>query len=96
MAPAGALVETVSIGGVTWQLYITTATWGPEPWQYIAYVPVGAVPKPAVIDVRLFLDHLKQRGSISGAEWLASIELGNEVETGTGSTRLKNFNVTVD
>jgi len=68
----GVRLDTVTLGGVTWDLYVTTATWGPEPWQYLAYFPHTVVPSPATLDLRQFLDHLKARGSITGHEWLAS------------------------
>ena len=96
MTPAGVQADTVTVNGVTWDLYATTATWGPEPFQYLAYLPRTAVPSPVSIDVRQFLDHLKARGSISGQEWLASVEFGNEVMAGSGSTRLSGFKVSVN
>jgi hypothetical protein len=96
MSPAGGQVDTVTIDGIQWDLFITTATWGTEPWQYIAYRPGNGVPSPTTIDVRKFLDHLKARGSITGAEWLASVELGNEVVVGTGRTTLSSFDVTIE
>jgi hypothetical protein len=96
MQPAGQRVETTTIAGVTWDLYTTIATRAGPSFQYLAYVPRQPVASPASIDVRLFLDHLKKRGSISGQEWLASIELGNEVMNGKGRTELQDFKVTVD
>ena len=95
--PAGGTpVDTVTLGGITWDLYVTTATWGPEPWQYLAYLPRSVVPSPATLDLRGFLDHLKARGSITGREWLASVELGNELVVGTGRTVLSGFRVAVE
>lgn len=97
MVPAGGTpVDTVTLGGITWDLYATTATWGPEPWQYLAYFPRTAVPSPATLDLRQFLDHLKARGSITGREWLASVELGNELMLGSGRTTLSQFKVSVE
>ena len=97
MVPAGGTpVDTVTLGGITWDLYVTTATWGPEPWQYLAYLPRSVVPSPATLDLRGFLDHLKARGSITGREWLASVELGNELVVGTGRTVLSGFRVAVE
>jgi hypothetical protein len=40
--------------------------------------------------------HLKARGSITGREWLASMELGNEPMPGTGRTTLSPFKVSVE
>lgn len=97
MVPAGGTpVDTVTLGGITWDLYATTATWGPEPWQYLAYFPRTAVPSPVALDLRQFLDHLKARGSITGREWLASVELGNELMLGSGRTTLSQFKVSVE
>jgi hypothetical protein len=96
MTPAGEAVDSVEIGGSTWDLYITTATWGPEPFTYLAYLPRGALASPIRLDLRRFLDHLKARGTISGREWLASVELGNEVIAGSGRTEIRGFRVTID
>jgi len=96
MGPAGGLVDTATIDGVTWDLYATTATWGPEPFQYLAYVPRGNLSSPSSINIRKFLDHLRARGSITGQEWLASVEFGNELMAGTGRTTISGFKVSVD
>lgn len=96
MTPAGTQIDTVTIDGTIWDLYAAIATWGPEPFQYLAYLPRKALPSPVSIDVRQFLNHLKARGSITGQEWLASVELGNEVMSGTGRTALSGFTVTVN
>jgi hypothetical protein len=37
----------------------------------------------------------KAQGSITGREWLASVELGNELMLGTGRTTLSQFKVSV-
>lgn len=99
MTPMGPKVDTVTIDGITWDLHATQATWvstePPYP-QYLAYVPRATLPSPVSIDVRKFLNHLKQRGSITGQEWLASVELGNEVMTGSGHTRIGGYKVTLD
>ncbi len=97
MVPAGAIVATVTIGGVTWDLYrLDATTWTPEPWVYLAYLPRTKVSSPMSLNVRAFLDHLKQRGDITGQEWLTSVELGNEIVAGKGQTVLTGYAVTVE
>jgi hypothetical protein len=97
MQAAGPKIDSVLINGTTWDLHQATATWaGPEPFQYWAYLPRQAIKSPASIDIQPFLNHLKTRGSITGQEWLASIELGNEIVQGTGRTVLNQLNITID
>jgi len=93
--PAGAVIGSVDIGGTTWDVYRTTATWGPEPWLYVAYKARSLPASPLQLDVLAFLRNLKQRGSITGQEWLASIEVGNEIVAGKGTTTFSNFSVSV-
>ena len=93
MTPAGRVVDTVDIAGITWDLYVTTADWGPEPFQYLAYLPRAALPSPVALDLQAFLAHLKSRSSIAGNERLASVEFGNEVISGTGSTHITGYTV---
>jgi hypothetical protein len=97
MQPAGSVVATVTIGGIMWDLYrLDATTWTPEPWVYLAYKPRASVPSPLNLDLRAFLDHLKQHGDITGQEWLASVEIGNEVMAGKGQTLLTDYAVTVE
>jgi hypothetical protein len=95
MKPAGTRVDSVTIDGIQWDLYRTMATWKDEPWMYLAYHARQVPASPFVLDVRAFLDHLKQRGDITGREWLTAVEIGNEVVAGRGSTTLGDFGVTV-
>jgi len=97
MVPAGSIVATVTIGGITWDLYrLDATTWTPEPWVYLAYLPRTKVSSPLSLDVRAFLSHLKQRGDITGQEWLTSVELGNEIVSGKGQTLLTGYAVTAE
>lgn len=95
MRPAGTLVETVMIDGIAWDLYRTMATWKDEPWMYLAYKARSVPPSPMQLNLRAFLDHLKQRGLVTGQEWLTAIEIGNEVVTGRGSTTLGDFGISL-
>lgn len=96
LQPEGTRVDTVVIEGITWDLYQTTADWGPVPWTYVAYLPRTALRYPLHLDLKPFFDHLQARGTITGQEWLASIEIGNEVVNGRGWTELYGYTVQVD
>ncbi len=60
--------------------------------------PISPAPRYLVssLDLRQFLDHLKARGSITGREWLASVELGAELMPGSGRSTLSQFKVSVE
>lgn len=91
IVPFGSYRETVRIDEIDWQLYTGTATWGPKPWQYIAYRAASPVPAEVSLNLKAFLDHLQGRKIIEAQDWLASVELGNEIMHGQGSTRIRNF-----
>jgi len=71
----------------------TTATWDPENWIYLAYLARERPAHPGTLDLRAFLDDLVERDVVTGQEWLASIEIGNEVVSGRGVTRLTEVGV---
>jgi len=95
LRPFGQYRETIRINNIDWELYTGTATWGPKPWQYIAYRATSPVTQQVSLDIKLFLDHLQARKIIDGKDWVASVELGNEIASGQGSTRIREFSITV-
>lgn len=96
LRPFGQYRETIRINNIDWELYTGTATWGPKPWQYIAYRATSPVAHHVSLDIKLFLDHLQARKIIDGQDWVASVELGNEIASGQGSTRIRAFSIAVE
>ena len=94
-APIGSKLGTSNIDGQMWNVYEMTATWGPEPWQLVMYEPQQIPSSPYKVDVHLFLQDLLSRQLISGKEWLASVEIGNEVIGGSGTNQLQNYSLVV-
>jgi len=93
--PAGSKIAEVTIDGVVWELYQTTANWGPSPWSYVNYLPKTRLTSPYQVNIHHFLADMSARGLISGNEWLASVELGTEILAGSGSASLQNYSVQV-
>ncbi|QSI77453.1 GH12 family glycosyl hydrolase domain-containing protein [Niveibacterium microcysteis] len=94
-SPVGDKIGETTIDGRDWNVYQITATWGPGPWQFVTYQPKQKPSSPYQVSVRLFLDDLIARRVITGAEWLSSIDLGNEVIAGAGTTTLQDYSVEV-
>ena len=93
MAPGGRWRETVEIGGATYLVY-TADNWG-DGWRYVAFMSKTPQTGAGSLDVALFLAYMKEKQLASGAEYLASIEFGNEVAFGTGETALSRYEITI-
>ena len=97
LSPAGRkLASGLSIGGVDYDLWEmrgmqngTTAT-----WTYFAYVADAPVYSGSVDISGIFADLVDARG-VSSSLYIASIELGNEVVTGSGVTEIKDWSIGV-
>lgn len=94
MGNGGNFVTKTTIDGIEYSFYVGY-NFG-RGWTYLAFIPESKVAQPKKdINIRKFMDYLKTNKHITGAEWLASVEYGNEIVSGTGSTYLSNYSVTV-
>ena len=99
---AGAfLIDTVSIDGITYDYYSVPhfnpdpgAGFAPEGYDFHAFAS-QANHLTAELYIDKFLDYLVAGGHIPADEYLASIELGNEVIWGTGELWLDGYRVEV-
>ncbi|MBN1797886.1 MAG: hypothetical protein JW822_04890 [Spirochaetales bacterium] len=91
MVPAGTYQATVNIDGEAYDFYKTEF---PD-WTYIAFVKQTSE-FSGTTRIDLFFDYLVANGHIADTEYCSSIELGNEIVSGSGSTEFANFTVTVN
>ncbi|MES1179299.1 MAG: hypothetical protein ABUL62_33595 [Myxococcales bacterium] len=93
--PAGKVVDTVTLNGIDYELWqednIGLSANG-KGWRLLSFKS----PSPqhqATIDIAALLGHLVKAKLASSNDFLASVELGNEVMGGTGTTWVKQFDV---
>lgn len=89
MRPAGSFVEQANIDGMAYNVFV--AEHFGQGWKYVAFQSVSSRMGINHIDLISFLSYLRSKGLITGEEYLASIELGNEVISGAGETRLNSY-----
>lgn len=93
MWPGGTLVDETTLGTTRYKVYV-----GEQfglGWRYVAFVPQGPMQPTAQMDLLAFFDYLKAKRLVSGQEYLAAVNLGNEVISGRGDTQLTRFAVNV-
>lgn len=93
MAPGGNWQERVYIDGVEYSVY-TAKNWG-DGWDYIAFVQTKPPAGKGRINLVSFLTYMKSKDLITGEEYVASVEFGNEVVGGKGETHLNQLTVSV-
>ncbi len=93
MAPGGSWKEKTTIGGTPYSVY-TAKNWG-DGWDYVAFFRTKPQTGAGELDLVDFLTYMKTVGLITGEEYLASVEFGNEVAGGSGETSLKALSVTI-
>ena len=86
----GSKVATVNIDNVNFDFY--KADWN---WTYLAFVIKDNIDYKT-INIHKFVEYLVTNGYIANSEYLASVEFGNEVIQGQGSTKITNFKVVVE
>jgi Glycosyl hydrolase family 12 len=89
----------VEIDGARWVLYVKR-NWGEvsggtsQRWTFITYHAV--VPAPSArYDARKFFQDAIDRGLLAESDVIAGVEFGNELVSGSGSTWIKRFELTV-
>jgi hypothetical protein len=99
-APGGTKRGEVQIDGMDWEVW-AAEDWGdnsgenPNRWCYIAYrakTPIRLIG----YDARKMIADAISRGLTTADLYIADVELGNEIISGTGKTFLKSFTVMID
>lgn len=92
--PGGNFRERTSVGGTAYDMFVGE-NFGAG-WRYIAFRRVEPSAQADTLDVLALILHTKQSGLLAGSEYVASVEFGNEVVSGTGDTKIYAFEITVD
>jgi hypothetical protein len=93
MGPGGNWVEQVDIDDTPYAVYVGE-NWG-DGWTYIAFVSRDPQLGVRTLNLLSFLSYLRAKSLVTGEEYIASIEIGNEVAGGTGETILNKYAVSV-
>ena len=64
-------------------------------WAYYGFVHQGKPVLQANVDMMQFVNYLITKGYLDPKSYLATVELGNEVDHGRGKTELQHFSVKV-
>jgi hypothetical protein len=94
--PFGTQVDQTTIDGVEFEIWSAPNQGDPKGphWNYLAYRS-KVKQLAASLDIRTFLDDAIARGLVSSSDHLSSIELGNEVLSGSGETWIKHVSLEV-
>ena len=90
--------DDVAVDGARYALYINPyANWldeGPPTFKFIAFNSHSAQLN-GTLDLKSFIDYLIEIGELTAETHISSVELGNEIENGTGEVWLDRFRVDV-
>jgi hypothetical protein len=93
MYAGGKQVDKVRINGTLYRVYVGEK-FGLG-WRYVAFAPNSPMQTAASVDLLAFFEYLKGKNLITGDEQVAAVNLGNEIISGAGETRLRHYAVTV-
>jgi hypothetical protein len=95
----GDYVKPVVIDGIPFDFYIAKTAQAPGDngiWIYFGFVHKGAAINKGKVDIMDFVDFLMSEGYVEGSYYVATVELGNEIDHGKGETVIKQFSVEVE
>ena len=93
LAPSGVFKERVPLNEITYAVFVAPK-WG-EGWEYIAFYSADSQLGIGILDLNSFLKYLEESNLVTGEEYLASIELGNEIATGSGETFVDYYSISL-
>jgi hypothetical protein len=93
MQPGGDYIGQAIIDDTPYH-FLVGDNWG-DGWRYIAFKRVEMQLGSGSLDLASFFAYLKSEGLVSGEEYVASVEFGNEVVNGAGETILRRYEVVV-
>ena len=90
--------DDVAVDGANYALYINPyANWldqGPPSFKFIAFNSHTAQ-LSGTLDLKSFIDYLIEIGELTAETYISSVELGNEIDNGTGEVWLDRYRVDV-
>jgi Glycosyl hydrolase family 12 len=100
LGPAGSLIATADIGGHKFRVFLEnghgdSSGASSNTWTIISLVS----DKPILhgpLDVGAIIGYLVQNGLVDNNAYVACLELGNEVASGSGKTEIRNYAVRVE
>lgn len=93
ISPGGAWKERVNIGDSEYSVYVGEG-YG-DGWRYIAFLRTKPKLGAGSLELTYFLTYILDKGLVTGDEYLASIEFGNEVASGAGETIVSRYAVSI-
>lgn len=95
----GDYYDSVTIDRHTYDVYINHKMKVPgddHTWSYLSFVNTGRPVLRGEINLKAFVDYLLEKRMIIETEYLTSVELGNEIDHGTGHSRIHYFHTLVN
>ncbi|MET0795604.1 MAG: hypothetical protein ABW061_29060 [Polyangiaceae bacterium] len=94
--PAGTIVDHPEVGGITYELWQKDGAGdnGGGGWRLLSFKTPTTMRK-GTLPVDDLLRYLLQKGLISANEYIATVEFGNEISGGSGTTWVKKYSVDV-
>ncbi|MBI3902155.1 MAG: hypothetical protein HY306_04330 [Nitrosomonadales bacterium] len=93
MKPSSHPVGRVSINGFDYEIFVSEKIG--KGWRYIAFQRTQVQTGSVRLDLVPFFSYLKSNKLITGNEFVASIELGNEIIRGAGETRIDSYSASI-
>jgi len=94
----GKYIEDVKIGGVDFAFYLSKTTHAPgdpDRWTYYGFVHKPPTILKARLDIMQFVNYLVRKGYVDAGSYIATVELGNEIDHGEGRTEVESYSVSV-
>lgn len=100
VAPAGSSRGALKVGGTSYDVYVSpghgdASGKNSNSWTYIAFVAKRPVLR-GPLDITAFTDYLVEKGILTKDLYITSLELGNEVVSGTGLVEIGDFDVKIE
>ena len=99
MTPAGVKFATVTLGGIAYDVYkkgnhSDDSGGSAHHWTYIAFCAKEPITQ-GPLKISDFVDYLLAQGILTPSNYVTSVELGNEIVTGSGAVDARAYAITV-
>lgn len=91
--PAGEVVEEVDIDGAHYELWrMSNMSSNGFSWPIFSFKR-SEIAREGTLNIHAFLQHMTSQGQINPRDYVASLEFGNEIVGGRGTTWLERFDI---